>query len=629
MRAFIENHPFTRTRTALAVAAMVVTTTAGAAIVAASSGDPDGQPGTPPEQRTEAAGLAPPDEQSDAPTPNASNTNSDDRSPRDTTEPLPTGADAEEPTPTGSDPTAPRDASSDDVRTTSDANTPSASPADPDETPDALDPDSKNPSEIDPPADDPGPIDGVTPPQIEQHGASTEKPTSPEPTPPSWDSIDLDLLDTPGDIEARNGPAPVKVPPVVPEPPFPPDPGGNPGAGGGLVGNATGCQLSCITSAQLHQAQFESAMTFELETTVPVTAFVWVSSNQPVIDGGYPVMNTWPDHANPHRSQTWETHINGLQFASTYHLTLLVVDEDGHERWAMTSFELEGVGGLAGNGSGCYYQCIEHGSIIGTPGHDTADFVVSTSVDADIDVVVSTSAPVIVGGTPTLGADRPVAIDVQNSTTIRGTATALAADTTYHVLASATDADGFTAHATGTFHTDHAPHQVLITFAHIDVIGDGDPGNVDRGEIAFEWGLLDGSYRGGRSEEKIASDTRVYLPDGSGRWVTVPHDGLLPSLAVNAIEHDWQDYVAHDPYRCNQRGAEPLRTRIDIDTDCNTHLSAATLSPQPVTWIDSLPSCAVFGYTDFRKHHRCARIESPPLTDEFVTFAAVVTFDVS
>jgi hypothetical protein len=476
-----------------------------------------------------------------------------------------------------------------------------------------------------PAVDDPEPVLGDSPGEVHQQGASMDKPVHPPyepPPPPDPGPIALQLVASAQDPVLVAPPDPVGIPTLPSNAPA-----------GDLTSNAVGCASNCITSALLSKNAISPDLDFSITTNVATKVHVWIGTGQPQMISGVPVLIGVTPVTSGSFAKQWSTDLGDLAFATTYTVIVRATDNQGNQQYAstpITTIDPPGGGQLTGNGGGCYHQCIESAHLTGLT-YDHTDIVVIGNHSATFTVTVSTQTPGWIGGNPILPPDRPFQITQQNDTAIRGTASQLTSDTTYHVLVKATDSDGFTSHAIGQFHTPALPPppppptDVLIQFNRFDIIDDADPGWRNRGEISLRWGIDDDLYSGTRDEEKIHSGTLVQLPSGSGRWVTVEPGGMLPALVGNAAERDWDDdQVGTD--LCNY-GFNPVWVATAID-DCDLLINAAVLDPQPLSFIDTLPMCSAFGYDDWRADHRCAVIESPSNNSAYAHFRVVVSFHI-
>lgn len=472
--------------------------------------------------------------------------------------------------------------------------------------------------------------------QVSQHGASMDKPTVPPAQPvetsPSWDEVQLDVIEPP-EPAAPTVPDPASIDPIP-----------NAAGGGMFVANAWGCAVNCFTSAQVsHDPKF-AKLTVELETTVATTAFLWVSSTAPEVTPPTVAVTDWPDYSNTTAATTWATTTGALLYDTTYWITILVVDQKGDERWAITAYhtmEAPFADDFIAEGSPCHFGCIVDGFVYPGDHYSTVDLVMLTNTAiADYSFAISKQEPGWVGDAPLLPKDVPFAKTqggVGNHA-VRGTVAGLEADTTYHVVASVTDGEGAVQHAVGSFHTAPAPPpppvptEVLISFNRVKIVYDGDEGNANRGEIALRWGFYydpngegngDMSYKGERSKSKLSNDDVVELPSGSGRWISVAPGGQMPLLIANAIEHDPATGDAH--HLCTT--GLNLETQPLYDDACDERITSAVWQPT-LEAIESLPTCATFGYTDWRATHRCVSFMSAEPGADYATFSTVVSFHI-
>lgn len=446
------------------------------------------------------------------------------------------------------------------------------------------------------------------------------------PRPPSA-TVGLDLVE--GDA-----PPPPEVPPVDVSP--------LPVGGGGIVGNLFGCEASCIVHATLQPAPFSPDLAFDLETNVNTTAALWISEDQPVVDGGLPVVAGWPDLFRPGWVRSWETTIE-LEYDSTFWITLRVEDTQGNVRWAITDHATGASPTpeqLAANGDGCYFQCIDFGKVEYTDSYDTVVLVIGTDVpsheDVTFDVAVSTVQPTWSGGVPQLASQLPFVIDQDGGNDVRGHVSGLAAGTTYHVLVKAIDEDGFAAHAVGQFTTDsEPPTDVRVTWERFFVHYDGDAGAWGRGEIAWAWGMADEPglpnwgtpYRtyGARNQDKIGDGTSIVLGQNTHHWVSVPAGEAVPTVAVNAHEND--THGNHEYDHCIEYRQVTLGWQHYQDS-CMTRTNVALAEGLTVADIGALPKCWQFDVPDARGEDRCLVIESLDANDQHASFDALISFHV-
>jgi hypothetical protein len=453
-------------------------------------------------------------------------------------------------------------------------------------------------------------------PTITQIGARPDRPTHPEPAPeaPTTFDVALEVLDHDAVDEAAPSP-PVDIPAV---------PVGTPGD---LSSNAVGCASDCIVSALIRRSATAADIDVEVATNVATRTRVWISTRRPRMVGGVPVFPGRPPAADSKEAtEQWTAHLDGLQYSTTYHLIVRVDDLYGHRQYATTEFDTIDAppGDLAGNGDGCYYRCIES-AFVASGNHNAVEIVATASVPADFNFAVSTSAPGSIGDTPLLPNDQPVEVLQQNSKAIRVEVSALQPDTLYHAVLTVTDEDGFTDHAVGQFRTPKPPPRVpvptdvLISFERITVVYDGDAGKHNRGELEFRWGFKDAyEYIGSRSEEKLNTGDTVDLPAGTGGWVSVPSGGSLPNLIVIAAERD------ADGRGELCAGASGLDTYPRVDDGCDSTYLPAMTGPIPLSAIDAMANCSVFGFSGDAALDKCTVIQSIDFGEEFARVFVVV-----
>lgn len=430
---------------------------------------------------------------------------------------------------------------------------------------------------------------------------------------PGWESAELDPHEDAGD-EFFEPDDPVAVPALA--------------VIGDLTSNAVGCESNCIIRALLHPKLLVADVGLEVETNVAATITVWITKNPVEITDGVPTFpGVLPIASSPGPQEQWSTDLGPLEFDTTYYVIVRATDLYDNSRYAVTDFTTIGPpspGQLVGNGGGCYYQCIVSGSVMPTDSYDTVLLVVTTSVPADFDIAVSTQEPGFVGDSPILPHDEPFIVEQDSGTAIGGSITGLSADTTYHVVVKATDANGFTAHAIGEFHTSTPPRvpagptEVFIRLERVTITEDGDP--VGAGEILISWGLANGDYFAYRDFDRTVSGDTVVLPPDTGTWVSVPADGDLPNFAVNTIELDYTPYICTTGYAS-------LDLFPDEDIGCGTRSNFAATGVLPLTWLNEMVACSSLFNVPFGQDRRCLVVESQNLGNAWPAFTAIVSFD--
>jgi len=468
-------------------------------------------------------------------------------------------------------------------------------PADVEEPPAPGEPgvvDGPDPVEPSPPAPEPGPTEFLNP---------VPKPQPPTPAIPG----PTDLLPGNGgdaDPTPHDGPSDFRVTPL-------------PGHLGNLSSGLEGCELECVTRAQLIANAFNPGVVLEIEATVPVHAEIEITKtgtngSQHVNKAGY--------------ATEWAIPISQLQADTTYDLELTVIDEEGRSRMFHHQFTtVDIIDGLAGNAQGCALQCITEGSVEKTGHHSTVRLHLETSSPARYDVWVSTSEPGTIDGVPILPLEAKVYENVDPSTSATFDVTGLLPDTTYHVIARAEDDHGVD-HRVGTFHTDQAPPVVVtVTFEHIRLTYDGDKSAVNRGEVGFTWGL-DGWQTGSRSEEKMHAPKNIDLTSHNTATYLLPAQGWeLPWIGVSAAERDW-DGLSEFCALGTGVASEPF-----YSADCDTRFNVAR-TPGPVTQTDveALTDCSLFGFTGEEATDKCLFLVAPDHGHEYAQFTSIVRISV-
>jgi hypothetical protein len=478
--------------------------------------------------------------------------------------------------------------------------------------------------------------------------ASTTTTTVPDegqlPVPPGEANVVVSPAGQPTHVPAASSWTQVALVPVegdAPPPPPEPDPVNVPpynATPGNLVSNAYGCLSKCIVHALLEPANFQADLGVDVETNVPTTVFVWTTEALPNIIGGVPQMTTWPDIYSTHKAKTWTSTLTGLEFSTKYYFTFLFVDDHGNEKWAMAGYTTVSAptpDQLAGNGDGCYYQCITDAILYPGDTFDTVDLVIVASLNVDFDVAISTSEPGTIDGKPFLPHDESFAIVQDGDNDIRGRASGLEADTTYHVVVSATDGDGFTAHSVGEFHTDPAPApiptDVRITWERIFVTYDGDAGAWGKGELGFSWGLMHQDLGlqtvGFRYEEKLDDGATVTLGGPNHIWVSVLPGQTLPSVVVNGRERD-SNGVMSLPDPCVNFFPQYLVMTPEYNSSCLDRTNVAAMANPTIETIEALPPCEIYGLTGDQAKDRCIVLHTGNPNDKYARFDAVVSFHI-
>jgi hypothetical protein len=395
------------------------------------------------------------------------------------------------------------------------------------------------------------------------------------------------------------------------------------GGPGGLTSNAPGCASRCITSATISFRADNSEVHFAVDSNVPARFQVYLSTATPAIGPSGPFLPGVDPISNGRLTKAWERTIGGLAPGRTHHLVLTATDANGATQTAVTSFRAVGPGSSGGDlapAPSCAFQCISSGVVHPGTSFDRMRMEVRTTVPATLQVAVSTSAPGSIAGTPVLNPEVPVAVPQGPATSWDLNIGPLQAETTYHALVRATDAQGRTTHRIGSFRTGAAPPTPYrVTLHRVNVAHDGDPGNANRGELRFFWGFV--------TDRKHVMGSRPVqkMRDGDG-FDTAPFNTLVGSLApdqrvptivLTVVDDDadgWAGEVCHHPSGLH---VGPLYT-----PGCDERTAGAETGALDATQIAALPKCTTYGFIGEHEDERCKLVDTG---DHGVNYARVWT----
>jgi hypothetical protein len=200
-------------------------------------------------------------------------------------------------------------------------------------------------------------------------------------------------------------------------------------------------------------------------------------------------------------------------------------------------------------GLGCSAQCIQKALV--TPTMTGARLEVETDTPARIAIRISDQAPGFIDGTPWIPNPDYAAHTVSTYTSRTFQIDRLAAGTRFHILVTATDAEGRSAYRLGTFETLDPPplppavqtQAVRVMFYKVKIKNDAD--SVGKGEIALNFcvkgdcGIGEGAYlKLGSGQTYAALETRT-VADGSGEI----------ELRVDGDEYDFATANEHSSPR--------------------------------------------------------------------------------
>ena len=272
--------------------------------------------------------------------------------------------------------------------------------------------------------------------------------------------------------------------------------------------------------------------------------------------------------------------------------------------------------------AGCSIHCITRAQAF-THDDGTTDVTVEvvTRTPATIEVYIHTSAPQLTSaGRPYFpgvsAADHTVGdLDEFFSTTLTG----LEEEWTYWIIISATDEDGRREYVTGNITTPRIDDDVVVAFAAIDVIYDGDKGR-NKGELTFDWNL--GTEEVGRNGEYHRGDgSRIDLDGQDSSRVLFDVEGVLPVLQVRGLETDPRGGLEF----CS---AGPDQGGYGTDEDCGYAWNSTLPFEPTIDDISHMSDCDVFDIGELYDGYRCTRIATTASHSGIPEFSVVVAFKV-
>ena len=399
------------------------------------------------------------------------------------------------------------------------------------------------------------------------------------------------------------------------------------------TGNAVGCAATCITTAVLTDNHLNADLAFDTTSNVAVTTTVWILPAGPFIINGLPAHLGKVPFATSGSPQTqWSTTVSPLQSDHSYRIVVAATDHYGNTDLATTIFTTNGpADDLVGTGSPCQFQCITSAEVIPIMSYHQVDIEVHANADVSFEFAVSTQQPIILNDLPILPAD--VATPVLHSSTQhqRVRMSGLAADTTYNVVITATDSSGNNAYASGSFHTGDAPPpppaptDVFVQFERVHIHDDGDPGALNKGEIALAWALgydaADPLLTGYRDKDKLDTGQSVNV-SGSGGWISLSQGGDFPGIYMTAYESDRSGAA---PGTCSI-STSAVVTAPTFFEPCDTTANVIRTNPLGMGWLDTLAPCPELGLD--KPDRVCAVLESQRIGSDYVDFDLLMSFAV-
>jgi hypothetical protein len=202
------------------------------------------------------------------------------------------------------------------------------------------------------------------------------------------------------------------------------------------------------------------------------------------------------------------------------------------------------------------------------------------------------------------------------------TLTGLAGDTTYHVIAQATDAEGRTSYRVGQIHTADAPtYDVLFSVVSIHVLYDGDKGGND-GELSFRWRVGD-TDAGSRGEHDLADGSTVTFPRSASDFWVADVGGFLPTVYVAGFERDPDGLVEFNTCPAGTPESNGW------NETCDAKWNVATSGIVAVGDVEGLPLCTDLGASADWAGKRCMQLDTPEVSGGYPTFTVLVAVQAS
>ena len=398
----------------------------------------------------------------------------------------------------------------------------------------------------------------------------------------------------------------------------------------GLTGGegAGGCANQCIVSALLKPNLSTPNMGLDITTNTEATIRSYVSTQAPDEEDGHPVFpGVEPMDVSPVGVTNHLAHLSPLEPATKYYIIVSATDVNENTSYRSGSFvtltPMDGPGGFdtGGEEPGCSNDCITKALL--TPGdHTSRHLSVESHTPALFQAFVSTEAPSYdEDGVPSFtDAEVWVNSGLNSATTWETDIVGLHADTDYHIIVQAVDANGNVDRRAGQFHTPQAPeYEVVYAFMGLNVDYDGDAG-INRGELAFGWRVGDDQI-GYHGEHKHNEGDWITFADDQSYYIRDDITGWLPTVYVNATERDADGLVEF----CTAG----LGTDVDHGSNgsCDVVWSVASSGLVTLDSINSYPLCVEIGFDGADPEQRCLTLttggDAPGGYPEFTAYVGV------
>ena len=309
-----------------------------------------------------------------------------------------------------------------------------------------------------------------------------------------------------------------------------------PAPGPGQITAGTGCAVQCVVKALVTPTA--SYANVAIETSVPTKIQVIVFRAAGA-DATF--------HSSILATQR-SVFLPGLKPDTTYQILVKATDAQGRSDSRQGSFKTRkvesavdtGIGTIKSN-VGCSIQCVRKALFTHVGGTD-ATIEVETNEPAKLQVMLSPDTPIQESWGPRFSF-------IERTVSSQGLVTKwtsqigqLRPGTKYHVIVSATDAQGRSSFQTGTMRMDD--RKVRITLLKIKVISDADKGSANEGEIKFDHRIGDQVF-GHADFRRIGSGATINVAGRDGRpgvLAVLVANGTDPEFEMRTVgaECDWQ-----------------------------------------------------------------------------------------
>jgi hypothetical protein len=293
--------------------------------------------------------------------------------------------------------------------------------------------------------------------------------------------------------------------------------------GPGQVTAGTGCSVHCIVKALVTPTASYANVAIETSVPTKISVLAWHAPAQGGAEATF--------HSSTFATQR-SVFLPGLKPDTTYQIYVKATDAQGRSETRQGSFKTRKVESAVDTGTGniksnvgCSIQCVRKALFTHVGGTD-ATIEVETNEPAKLLVMLSPDTPIQESWGPRFSF-------IERTVSSQGLVTKwtsqigqLRPGTKYHVIVSATDAQGQSAYQTGTVRMDD--RKVRLTLLKIKVISDADKGSANEGEIKFDHWIGDQSFFG--KFRKIGSGATVGVRRIDGR------PGVLAVLVANGTD---------------------------------------------------------------------------------------------